>query len=549
MGPQLTVQMATLEETKVVIEPKAVGSSSSGSGGKKPTAGGRKAPLTDVQFSAYQVGQKHSGRVISTKQFGVFVDIGETSVLVPRSVLSRGNFEKLGSLATSKFAQDVQVELISVSPQNKTISARYLAPNAALLLDINTVQPSDLRSKLFDATVVSSHEFGIFVELDAFGVEGLVPQSMLPRGDKFKAGASVQVKIEELGVDGKKLVLSMRGVGGALDGAGASAFSSIPNTRWIQGVVQSVTGFGLFVRPAGFDATGLVHNSRVPRDLVSVLKQRSPISSSAAGNKTDIECLFAAGDVIKVRVNSVAAESNRVELSMLPYRASDDDEDDYVVEGRDVEEEDGKFRDDDEVEDEADESYDAEDTLLWWKGEPYVKSALAKASSLDEEEEVIMENSAVVEGTWRRMFEVDMREDQADFSTKMREAEMKELEEEIGELLGLDDEVLESIGTSFGSASFNNRRVGAFVSTSAVPGEWKDAIDFFKEEGSARESKYTLLRKGKASEQSEFEALLRQVEVELEDSQPRQPRVRIGPDAVEMSQAAPEAAAGAPVEV
>ena len=42
----------------------------------------------------------------------------------------------------------------------------------------------------------------------------------------------------------------------------------------------------------------------------------------------------------------------------------------------------------------------------------------------------------IVEGTWRRMFELDMREDAADFSSKVIENELKELAEEIGELNG-----------------------------------------------------------------------------------------------------------------
>ena len=93
--------------------------------------------------------------------------------------------------------------------------------------------------------------------------------------------------------------------------------------------MQSVTNFGLFVRPAGFDSTGLVHNSRVPRDLISSLQRRleadsTSSSSSSSQAKTDVEMLFQAGDVIKVRVNGV--NNGKTELSMLPHRASDDEE-------------------------------------------------------------------------------------------------------------------------------------------------------------------------------------------------------------------------------
>jgi ribosomal protein S1 len=105
-------------------------------------------------------------------------------------------------------------------------------------------------------------------------------------------------------------------------------------------VVDSVTSFGMFVRPAGYDVTGLVHFSRIPRDLISALKVRAPIAAGA--NMTDVEALFTAGDVLKIRVHQVKEEERRLELSMLPYKAGDGDEDDYVVEGRDPEPEEGK---------------------------------------------------------------------------------------------------------------------------------------------------------------------------------------------------------------
>ena len=102
------------------------------SDGKEPSAkaSGKKV-LTAEQFGKYVVGQKYYGRVVSSKQFGCFVDIGETSVLLPRSVLTRGNFEKLTNMATTKSAQQVEVELIGVSALNQTLSARNVPANAA----------------------------------------------------------------------------------------------------------------------------------------------------------------------------------------------------------------------------------------------------------------------------------------------------------------------------------------------------------------------------------------------------------------------------------
>ena len=121
------------------------------------------------------------------------------------------------------------------------------------------------------------------------------------------------------------------------------------------------------------NALGLLHRSQVPRDLVSALKKRVPPSTVV--NQTDVEHLFSVGDVVKVRVQSVAVDTRRLELSMLPMRNRNDEEDDYIVEGRDPEGEEYKSFEDSDDEDENN-HYDAEDTLLWWKGARYVKVKL-----------------------------------------------------------------------------------------------------------------------------------------------------------------------------
>jgi len=55
----------------------------------------------------------------------------------------------------------------------------------------------------------------------------------------------------------------------------------------------------MFVRPAGYENVGLVHFSRIPRDLTYALKKQAPIPEGT--NKTDVENLFQEGDVVKVR--------------------------------------------------------------------------------------------------------------------------------------------------------------------------------------------------------------------------------------------------------
>jgi len=474
-----------------------------------------------IDFSTYAIGQEYQGKAIAAKQFGIFVDISTgTNVLIPRSLLSKNNYDKLKALVDTKSVESVKLELIGISAENQTLSAKYIPLTLKTRKDLSSLEGKDFTGKYFQATIISGHDFGLFAEVDELGVEGLIPTSKLP--DKLPAataklsyppGTSVQVQIEEVNIPDKKLTLSMKSAR-----ADVSAFSDIEPTRWMQGTVQSVSNFGMFVRPAGYDASGLVHNTRIPRDLISALKRRAPITPGQ--NKTDVELLFSEGDVVKIRVQAVKVDARRVELSMLPYRASDSEEDDYIVEGRDPEGEENKFEDtnNDEIEEEK---FDGQDTLLWWKGQPYQKETFtALEQEFDEDTEVLNESKNLVEGTWRRMFELDMREDAADFSSKVVEKDLEELAEEIGELDGLDLDLIEP--DRFGVKDPTQKaRFGSFVSLKSLPIEWKEDMDFFKQLEISESEITSKLRGGKAADQAEFESLLKEVELELEQAASR----------------------------
>ena len=140
-----------------------------------------------VDFSQYAVGQEHSGVLVGAKAFGVFVDITGINVLLPRSQMTKGNYEKLKRLSDSKSKDQIRLEIISVSAENSTLSGKYLPLNYKTRPDLSTLDGTDLKSKFFNATVVGAHDFGLFAELDDYGVEGLVPASKLP--ERMPAGS------------------------------------------------------------------------------------------------------------------------------------------------------------------------------------------------------------------------------------------------------------------------------------------------------------------------------------------------------------------------
>lgn len=485
----------------------------------------RSTVTDDVKdFSELSVGQEFEGKLVSALPFGVFVDVSiGTNVLLPRSLLSKGSYEKLKTMVENKVDEAIKLQLTTVSAENKTLSGKYIPSNYVERADISTLDGKDLNSKKFKGSVISAHDFGVFVELEEFGVEGLVPASKLPGmsasiQESFAAGTEVEVTIVEVNVDNKKLVLSMK-----TGRSEVGMMTNVAQDKWLSGIVESVTGFGLFVRPAGYETTGLVHRSQVPRELLAAMKQESPVDSAA--NVTLVEALFSAGDVIKCRVKSVSVDEKKLELSMLAYKESADEDDDYVVDGRDPEGEEFKSFEMDNDEDER--GYDAQDTLLWWKGQPYNKVIIADAP-VDEENDIVKESISLVEGSWRRMFELDLRADELDFSSKILEKEFQELKEEIGELEGLDDDLVTDTLTTGSAQNF-----GSYVSMSALPADWREQMEYCREAETSAASIQTILRGGKGAEQSEFEALLKEVELELQGS----------------SSYTPPASAAAPVEV
>lgn len=314
-----------------------------------------------------------------------------------------------------------------------------------------------------------------------------------------------------------------------------------------------------------------LHQNYVPRDLVRALKKRLPDIyqasnvTAALGGKSDLETLFGKGDVLKVRVDYFPGNERSYRVSMLPLRnraAEDEDAnldlgDDVEggataevsdISGGDVNEFDEEFKsyedDDEELEEFFDEErdnrrdvYDAESLLVWWRGAPYERIEEPSEVAEEEEEEqveieelqVINEDANMVDGNWRRLFEVDMRADALDSNTRMIEADQNELREEIGELEGLDEGIQDAGG--FGVASNSHFRLGSFFSFEGIPEEWKKEMDYFAESSAVDSTISSKLRGGQKAEQTEFESLMRELQ-QQEDAA----KVRVSRSAEQVAQ-------------
>jgi len=433
----------------------------------------------DVDFSQYTVGQKFDAKVASAKQFGLFVDIQPgVQALVPRSRMTQKQFDQLKEKLDKKEEPVIKVELIGVSAENQTISARLVNENEnnkGSTRDLTALIAADPVGKKYTAEIVSKLDFGVFARLKEFGVDGLIPRSSIPRSMSYgsiKVGSEVQVVVEEINAEKKKVILAFASTTAGGEGD-VSAFLDTPNDVWMMSTVTGVTGFGLFVRPAGSDVQGLVYRARIPRELIDTLLSRLP-EESVKDDQNELELLFQPGDVVKARVHAVNTTANRLEMSMVPV-GFDDSEDggqvsqkvliEQLKELRALElEEDNRgkpakvvvekeedplrekaFGDDDEYsgrggaggyeeefdlsmdqDDEDKTEFDPESVLLWWRGSKYVPAGYDD-SDIEDADGFIFDMDVMGEITTSSVDEVRSDENRdADFNFVLERGDLVE---------------------------------------------------------------------------------------------------------------------------
>jgi predicted RNA-binding protein with RPS1 domain len=293
----------------------------------------------------------------------------------------------------------------------------------------------------------------------------------------------------------------------------------------------------------------LVHISKIPLDLIEALKKRAPIPSGST--VSEIESLFSAGDIVKVRVLG-ANKEGKLDMAMVPPLTAVQEESFNFVEGRDSEEAPEVSEDDEADSDDAVAKFDAEDTLVWWRGAPYVKSS-AKTDEEDEdlaeatEENVAFELDAMIEGTWRRMFELDMQEDAADFESKASDKDIKELEEEIGDLMGMDEELIQDgFGIEF---NYEINSLGNSIPIDMIPEQWRSEMSYYNDFETEDKKRMEILRGGKKRDDQDLQGVIVLTEKEMAEANKGKRVSDFTPsDKIVSSEVGTEAEAPAPVE-
>jgi len=163
-------------------------------------------------------GQTVNGTVTSLRDFGAFVDIGGLEGLIPLSELGWSRVASVSDVL--QVGQQVQVVIKSIDREKERIS---LSLKDALADPWDQVASNYLEGTFHSGSVARLTPFGAFVTL-APGVDGLIHISKLGGGKRINhprealsEGEAVEVKIESVDRDNRRLSLSLAGVARAAD--------------------------------------------------------------------------------------------------------------------------------------------------------------------------------------------------------------------------------------------------------------------------------------------------------------------------------------------
>jgi small subunit ribosomal protein S1/4-hydroxy-3-methylbut-2-en-1-yl diphosphate reductase len=156
------------------------------------------------------VGQTHSGKVKTIKDYGAFVDIGGVDGFLHIGEISHSRIRHPSDVL--KEGQDVEVQVLKLEPEKRKISLGMRQLIQDPWMTITSKYPAE---STVDGKVTRVADFGAFVELEP-GIEGLVHVSEIAYqrvnrvADVLKEGQEVQAKVLEVDPDRKRIGLSLK---------------------------------------------------------------------------------------------------------------------------------------------------------------------------------------------------------------------------------------------------------------------------------------------------------------------------------------------------
>ncbi|MFL5736445.1 MAG: 30S ribosomal protein S1 [Actinomycetota bacterium] len=176
-------------------------------------------------------GERRKGVVSSIVNFGAFVDLGGVDGLVHVSELSWKHVDHPSEVAT--VGEEVEVEVLDVDLERERVSLSLKATQEDPWKEFERKYQA---GEIITGEVTKLVPFGAFVRVAA-GIEGLVHISELSDShvespeQVLSVGDEVRVRVIDVDVSRRRISLSMRQVGGAMESPGEGEIQAEPRSE------------------------------------------------------------------------------------------------------------------------------------------------------------------------------------------------------------------------------------------------------------------------------------------------------------------------------
>lgn len=244
-------------------------------------------------LQALEVGATVTGTVVKLEEKQVLVDIGyKTEGILPISELSTLHVESTTDVLTE--GEEVTLKVKKIDDDEVVLSKKAVDAEQSW----EELERKYEQGETFETTVKEVVKGGLVVDV---GVRGFIPASLVETYyvEDFSdyLDRTLKVKITDIDRTQNRVILSHRAIVEEEEkDRKEKVLQSLNPGDVIEGVVQRITNFGVFVDLGGVD--GLVHISQLAHEHV---EKASDVVSE--------------GDKIKVEVISVDLDSERISLS------------------------------------------------------------------------------------------------------------------------------------------------------------------------------------------------------------------------------------------
>ncbi|MBO8154940.1 MAG: 30S ribosomal protein S1 [Bacillaceae bacterium] len=244
----------------------------------------------------FNVGDVIKGKVIKIEEKRALVDAGyKAEGILPISELSNLHVEKISDVLSEGDELELMVKKLNEEEQELVLSKKAVDTEKAW----EHLEEVFNNGETLEAEVKEVVKGGLVADV---GLRGFIPASHVETYyvDNFEeyVGKKLTLKIIELDRDQNRVILSHRAVEEEeMEKKKKELLQNLDPGQVIEGVVQRITGFGVFVDIGGVD--GLVHISQLSHEHV---EKASDVVSE--------------GEKIKVKVLSVDRDTERISLSL-----------------------------------------------------------------------------------------------------------------------------------------------------------------------------------------------------------------------------------------